>query len=82
MLDFLTKKAVRELEQKMQLCDSFISKEIDAEFYSKEKVRCQEDIKALKKRRKLVLGVGAGISLVVLFGLLFILIYYILRQLI
>jgi len=82
MLQVLSKKRVKELKRKIELCDSFIDKEIDADYYTNEKQKCQAEIKRLNGKRKLFLTVGAGLALLALFGLLFMTICYILKQLI
>ncbi len=81
MLEFLSKKKVIELEHKIKLCESFIEKEIDVEFYTQEKQNAEFVAKQLKAKSKVFLTFGAGGALILLFALLFFLVYYTLKQL-
>ena len=76
----LRKGALAELQDKVKLCDSFINKEIDVEYYSKQKEDYLVQIKGLKQQTKLFVTIFSIFLVFVLFGALFFLIFYILSQ--
>jgi hypothetical protein len=74
------KKKVDDLKQKIILCDNFIARGIDSDFYIKEKENYQKIIKTLEGRQKAMKTVFSILTFVFLFLFFFALIYYILKQ--
>ncbi|MBW2987998.1 hypothetical protein DRJ48_01945 [Candidatus Woesearchaeota archaeon] len=81
MLEVFSKKRELQIKQKIELCESFISKDIDVEFYTAEKERYLEELKRLKHKRKVMITILSVIAFILVFTFLFLLIYYILSQL-
>ncbi len=82
MHSVFSSKRFRELSHKIQLCDSFIAKEIDVEYYKKEKEKAQKELDEISKEKKVskkFISIGIFIAL---FIALFFLVLYILKQLI
>jgi hypothetical protein len=75
-------RRVTELQHKLQLCDSFIEKDIDVAYYSEEKSKAQKELDSII-RKKSITGklLSAGVFSA-LFIMLFFLVLYILKQLI
>jgi len=76
----LSKKRIRKLKDRIELCDSFIEKGIDVDFYRAEKERLKKLIDKEDRKQIILVRVLSGVALFVVFFGLFILIYFILSQ--
>jgi len=77
----LNKKQVTQLEKKIHLCDSFINKDIDVEYYENEKEKLRKELTSLKSMQAQMYRWGSIALFVALFILLFVIIYWVLKQL-
>ena len=82
MPSIFSSKQFKELSHKIQLCDSFIDKEIDVEYYAKERQKAQKELNTISKKKKYSKKIISISIFAVLFIALFFLVLYILKQLI
>jgi len=82
MVSLSSKKRIEDLKQKIALCDSFIKREIDIDFYQNQKALYEKMLESTEKNSKYMFKSITVVIFIFLFLLLFVLVYYILKQLI
>ncbi len=73
-------KRVDELKERIALCESFISRGIDVDYYENQKKLYKSRLESLKVKIKIFKKAVSVIVFIVLFITLFSMVYYILKQ--